>query len=70
MSDLPILHEEEVPVEQEGPPQSPDPRLIERFLQVQSQELELRKQEMETRREELELRKQESEQALYSRRIP
>lgn len=63
MSDLPARREDGIPVEQEETPQSPDPRLIDRFLQVQSQELEVRKQELETRREELELRKQESEQA-------
>jgi Trk-type K+ transport system membrane component len=62
MSDLPVPREEGVSVEPEAP-QSPDPRLMERFLQVQAQELEFRKQELETRREELELRKQESGQA-------
>ena len=61
-SELPARREPDAPTEQEAAPKTPDPRLFERLLQVQSQDLEVRKQELEIRRDELELRKQESTQ--------
>lgn len=62
MADLAVPQQPDVPQKDEAGKPVERQKMFERFMAVQSQDLEVRKQEIEVRRDELELRKQESAQ--------